>query len=61
MRYCLPFDLSANVIKRIEEHTKTIALALKTVGLINIQFAVKEEVVYVIEANPRAPLAPCLL
>ena len=49
-----PFDLSANVIKQIEEHTKTIALALKTVGLINIQFAVKEEVVYVIEANPRA-------
>jgi carbamoyl-phosphate synthase large subunit len=49
-----PFDLSANVIKQIEEHTKTIALALNTVGLINIQFAVKDEVVYVIEANPRA-------
>ncbi len=49
-----PFDLSALVIKQIEEHTKTIALALKTVGLINIQFAVKDEVVYVIEANPRA-------
>jgi carbamoyl-phosphate synthase large subunit len=49
-----PFDLSSNVIKQIEEHTKTIALALNTVGLINIQFAVKDEVVYVIEANPRA-------
>jgi carbamoyl-phosphate synthase large subunit len=49
-----PFDLSANVIKQIEDHTRTIALALKTVGLINIQFAVKDEVVYVIEANPRA-------
>jgi carbamoyl-phosphate synthase large subunit len=49
-----PFDLSPSVIKQIEEHTKTIALALNTVGLINIQFAVKEEVVYVIEANPRA-------
>jgi carbamoyl-phosphate synthase large subunit len=49
-----PFDLSASVIKQIEDHTKTIALALKTVGLINIQFAVKDEVVYVIEANPRA-------
>ena len=49
-----PFDLSAGVIKQIEEHTKTIALALKTVGLINIQFAIKDEVVYVIEANPRA-------
>lgn len=49
-----PFDLSEVVIKQIEDHTKTIALALKTVGLINIQFAIKDEVVYVIEANPRA-------
>ena len=49
-----PFDLSDNVIKQIEKHTHTIALALKTVGLINIQFAVKDEVVYIIEANPRA-------
>jgi carbamoyl-phosphate synthase large subunit len=48
------FDLSENVIKQIEAHTKKIALALKTVGLINIQFAVKNEVVYIIEANPRA-------
>lgn len=48
------FDLSENVLKQIEQHTKTIAVALKTVGLINIQFAVKDEVVYVIEANPRA-------
>ncbi|HEY1039571.1 MAG TPA: carbamoyl-phosphate synthase large subunit [Bacteroidia bacterium] len=49
-----PFDLSENVIKQIEAHTKKIALALKTVGLINIQFAVKDEIVYIIEANPRA-------
>ncbi len=49
-----PFDLSDKVIKQIEEHTKKIALALNTVGLINIQFAVKDEVVYIIEANPRA-------
>lgn len=49
-----PFDLSENVIKQIEAHTKKIALALKTKGLINIQFAVKDEVVYIIEANPRA-------
>ncbi|GAB3328956.1 carbamoyl-phosphate synthase large subunit [Larkinella ripae] len=48
------FDLSENVIKQIEEHTRTIAKALKTVGLINIQFAVKDELVYIIEANPRA-------
>lgn len=49
-----PFDLSENVMKQIEAHTKKIALALKTVGLINIQFAIKNEVVYIIEANPRA-------
>ena len=48
------FDLSDNVIRQIEEHTKKIAIALKTVGLINIQFAIKNEVVYIIEANPRA-------
>ncbi len=49
-----PFDLSDHVIKQIEEYTKTIALALNTVGLLNIQFAIKNEIVYIIEANPRA-------
>lgn len=49
-----PFDLSADVMDQIERHTKRIAVALKTVGLINIQFAVKDGVVYIIEANPRA-------
>ncbi len=49
-----PFDLSDNVIEQMERHTKTIAIALKTVGLLNIQFAIKDEVVYIIEANPRA-------
>ncbi len=49
-----PFDLSEKVIQQIEAHTRTIALALKTVGLINIQFAIKNDVVYIIEANPRA-------
>ena len=49
-----PFSLSENVIKQIEEHTRTIAFALNTVGLINIQFAIKNDKVYVIEANPRA-------
>ena len=47
-------SLSEAVIARIEEYTRRIALALKTKGLINIQFAIKDEVVYVIEANPRA-------
>ncbi len=49
-----PFDLSDNVMKQIEDYTKRIAVALKTVGLINIQFAIKDEKVYIIEANPRA-------
>ncbi len=48
------FDLSENVIEQIKAHTKKIAVALRTVGLINIQFAIKNEVVYIIEANPRA-------
>ncbi len=49
-----PFDLSDNVIKQIEEITHRIAKAMKVIGLINIQFAIKNEIVYVIEANPRA-------
>ena len=49
-----PFDLSDDVIRQIEEHTKSIALAMQVKGLINIQFAIKNDVVYVIEANPRA-------
>ncbi len=48
------FDLSENVLRQIDEYTRKIALALRTVGLINIQFAIKDEQVYVIEANPRA-------
>jgi carbamoyl-phosphate synthase large subunit len=48
------FDLSDNVRQQMIDITKKIAVALKTVGLINIQFAIKDEVVYVIEANPRA-------
>jgi carbamoyl-phosphate synthase large subunit len=49
-----PYNLGDFVIRQIEAHTKKIALALKTVGLINIQFAIKNDKVYVIEANPRA-------
>ena len=49
-----PFSLGKIVIEQIEAHTKKIAKALNTKGLINIQFAVKDDVVYIIEANPRA-------
>ena len=49
-----PFNLGELVMQQIKDYTKTIALELKTVGLINIQFAVKDDKVYIIEANPRA-------
>ena len=49
-----PYNLGDFVMRQIEEYTKKIALALNTVGLINIQFAVKDDKVYIIEANPRA-------
>jgi carbamoyl-phosphate synthase large subunit len=49
-----PFNLSDNVIKQMEDHTIKIARALNVRGLLNIQFAIKDEKVYVIEANPRA-------
>src|SRR5690606_21702923 len=49
-----PFNLGDLVMEQIKDHTKKIALALNTVGLINIQFAIKHDKVYIIEANPRA-------
>jgi carbamoyl-phosphate synthase large subunit len=49
-----PFDLSDSVISQMEEYTAKIARALNVRGLLNIQFAVKNDKVYVIEANPRA-------
>ncbi|MDR9449165.1 MAG: carbamoyl-phosphate synthase large subunit [Psychroflexus sp.] len=48
------FNLGDLVLEQIRDHTKKIALALNTVGLINIQFAIKHDKVYIIEANPRA-------
>ncbi len=49
-----PYNLGDLVMHQIEEITKKIAVALETVGLINIQFAIKNDQVFVIEANPRA-------
>ena len=49
-----PYNLGDFVIKQIEHYTTRIAQALKVKGLINIQFAIKNDKVYVIEANPRA-------
>ncbi len=49
-----PYNLGDLVMRQIEMYTERIALALETKGLINIQFAIKNDKVYVIEANPRA-------
>jgi carbamoyl-phosphate synthase large subunit len=49
-----PFNLGDLVIQKIEDYTKRIAVALETRGLINVQFAVKDDEVFIIEANPRA-------
>lgn len=49
-----PPHLTEDVITRIEQFTFQIADALEVQGLINVQFAVKENEIYVIEANPRA-------
>ena len=49
-----PFNLSAQVIAKMEEYTEKIARALDIRGLMNMQFAIKNEEVFVIEANPRA-------
>ena len=49
-----PYNLGDFLVRQMEQHTHKIALALRTVGLINIQFVIKDDKVYVIEANPRA-------
>ena len=48
------FNLGELIVQQIKDHTKKIALSLNTIGLINIQFAIKDEKVFIIEANPRA-------
>jgi carbamoyl-phosphate synthase large subunit len=49
-----PYSLSAEIIAEIERQTKVLAVALNVCGLMNIQFAVKDGEVYLIEVNPRA-------
>ncbi|MDB4516216.1 carbamoyl-phosphate synthase large subunit [Crocinitomicaceae bacterium] len=49
-----PYNLGDFVMQQIEDITRKVAIELRTVGLINIQFAIKDDKVYVIEANPRA-------
>ena len=49
-----PQNLSKNIIETIEDYTKRLALGLNCIGMMNIQFVIYEEQVYVIEVNPRA-------
>jgi len=49
-----PFGLSPLVVTLMEDYTKKLAHALNILGLMNVQFAIKNDIVYVIEANPRA-------
>jgi carbamoyl-phosphate synthase large subunit len=49
-----PVSIAQNHLDTIEEYTKKIAVELNVVGLMNIQYAIADNVVYVLEANPRA-------
>jgi carbamoyl-phosphate synthase large subunit len=49
-----PVSLDEDIIKQIKEHTKALARELNVVGLMNIQYAVKNAMIYVLEVNPRA-------
>ena len=51
---CLPVSLSPTVLNTIRDYTKRLALALKVVGLMNVQYAIQRDIVYVLEVNPRA-------
>ena len=49
-----PHTLSPEIISTLKKHTTNLAVAMKVKGLINIQFAVRDNIVYILEANPRA-------
>ncbi|WP_343561848.1 carbamoyl-phosphate synthase large subunit [Kiloniella sp. b19] len=49
-----PYSLSAEIVEDIRQQAHKLALALNVVGLMNVQFAVKDGVVYILEVNPRA-------
>jgi carbamoyl-phosphate synthase large subunit len=49
-----PYTLSPKIIAELERQTRELALALGVVGLMNVQFAIKDDEVYVLEVNPRA-------
>src|SRR5260370_34868627 len=49
-----PVSLTPAMLESIREYTKRLALALKVVGLMNVQYAIQRDTVYVLEVNPRA-------
>ena len=49
-----PVSISPKVLKEIKRQTKVLAMELKVRGLVNIQFAVKDDDIYILEVNPRA-------
>jgi carbamoyl-phosphate synthase large subunit len=49
-----PYSLGADIVEEIKRQTALMARALKVVGLMNVQYAVKDGMVYVLEVNPRA-------
>ncbi|WP_281857746.1 carbamoyl-phosphate synthase large subunit [Litoreibacter halocynthiae] len=49
-----PYSLSDDIIQQLRDQTKALALALNVVGLMNVQFAIKDDTIYLIEVNPRA-------
>jgi len=51
---CFRRELVAAILDHIREYTKRLALALKVVGLMNVQYAIQRDTVYVLEVNPRA-------
>ena len=49
-----PYTLSDAVVKELEEQTTRLALALGVIGLMNVQYAIKDDDIYILEVNPRA-------
>jgi carbamoyl-phosphate synthase large subunit len=49
-----PHSLSKKILKELERQTRELALALNVIGLMNVQYAIKDDVIYLIEVNPRA-------
>jgi carbamoyl-phosphate synthase large subunit len=49
-----PYSLSPAMVERLKEQTRALATALRVAGLMNVQYAIKDEEIYLIEVNPRA-------